>query len=70
MFGVLGIPLLENKKVSGFPGYRDSLLLVSRIIGFLVSWFLGYLVIVLVSLVAWLGVSWFLGSLVYWFQSF
>ena len=55
--GLLGIPVLENKKVYrflGFLGFKDSWFL-----GFLVSQFLGLLVVG--CLVSCLLVSWFLG---------
>ena len=59
---VLGIPLLENKKVYRFLGFWFLF------IGSLVSWFLGcWFVGVLVS---WFSVSWFLGFVVSKFLSF
>ena len=57
-WGVVGIPLIENRKVSwflGFLGYWFLSFLASWFLGFLVSWFLG------------LWVTWFLSFLVSWF---
>ena len=50
--GMVGMPLLENKRVSRFLGF-----LVSRFLGSLVSWFLGFLVSDFLSFL----ISWFLG---------
>ena len=65
-WGVLGIPLLENRK-----GFLVSWFLVSLFQGLLVSWFLSFLVYYFLAvLVSWFLGFWFIGFVVSKFQRF